>query len=71
MNEIFKRIGVMLIVGMLFTGCGGGDSSSKFSTEPHKVIVTMESGDTFTIETAPEFAPETCANFLGLVKEGF
>lgn len=75
MNEIFKRIGITLTAvicaGMFLFGCVGGDSSAKFSTEPHKVIVTMESGDTFTIETAPQFAPETCANFLNLVEEGF
>ena len=61
---------VGICAGVLLVGCGG-DSNAKFSTEPHRVIVTMESGDTFTIETAPEFAPETCANFLGLVEEGF
>ncbi len=75
MKGIFKKIGVLLTAGIcagvFLVGCGGGDSNAKFSTEPHKVVVTMESGDTFTIETAPQFAPETCANFLSLVEEGF
>lgn len=36
-----------------------------------KVLFTMESGDTFTIELYPEVAPDTCKNFEKLVKESF
>ncbi len=36
-----------------------------------KVKVEMENGSEFIIELMPEFAPETAANFEGLVKEGF
>lgn len=36
-----------------------------------KVLVTMEDGQTFTIQCYPEYAPQTCANFLKLVSEGF
>ena len=32
---------------------------------------TMEDGKTFTVEVYPDQAPETCANFLKLVDEGF
>ncbi|MCR5485254.1 MAG: peptidylprolyl isomerase [Clostridiales bacterium] len=39
--------------------------------EHSKVKVTMESGDSFIIELYPEYAPETVANFLKLVGEGF
>lgn len=52
-------------------GNGSGGSAGSYKTEPHKVLVTMESGDTFVIETAPQYAPETCANFLTLVNDGF
>ncbi|MBR3621199.1 MAG: peptidylprolyl isomerase, partial [Clostridia bacterium] len=31
----------------------------------------MENGETFTVETYPEYAPETCENFVNLVKDGF
>lgn len=31
----------------------------------------MENGKTFTIETAPQYAPETAENFLNLVQSGF
>lgn len=38
----------------------------------HKLVkFTMQNGDTFVIETYPEYAPETCANFIALVSEGF
>ena len=34
-------------------------------------IITMESGKTMTFELLPQYAPETCANFMKLVGEGF
>lgn len=37
----------------------------------HLVKFTMENGDTFVIETYPEYAPATCDNFISLVSEGF
>lgn len=36
-----------------------------------KVKVVMENGGEFTIELYPEYAPETVANFVKLVKDGF
>jgi len=36
-----------------------------------KVKVEMENGGSFIIELMPEFAPETVANFVSLVEEGF
>ena len=35
------------------------------------VVITMDNGKTIEIELYPEIAPETCANFEKLVKEGF
>ncbi len=32
---------------------------------------TMENGESFTVELYPEYAPQTVANFVKLVKEGF
>ena len=38
----------------------------------HPVVkFTMQNGKSFEITLYPEYAPETCANFLYLVKEGF
>lgn len=41
------------------------------ATEHPKVKITMKNGGSFIIELYPEYAPETCANFLKLVNEGF
>lgn len=39
--------------------------------QSHKIKFTMKDGGEFVIETHPEYAPETCANFVNLVNEGF
>ncbi len=40
--------------------------------EGHPVVkVTMENGKTFEITLYPEYAPQTCANFVKLVKDKF
>lgn len=71
----FIKIWALITVALLaFCSCGqNSDSSSEVSSsaEHTKVLFTMESGDTFTIELYPEYAPETCENFIKLVKEGF
>ena len=36
-----------------------------------KVIIEMEKYGSMTVELMPQFAPETVANFEGLVKDGF
>lgn len=36
-----------------------------------QVKFTMESGGSFTMELYPEYAPETCANFVNLVNSKF
>lgn len=54
----------------LVCSCGKTEGND-FSTQPKKVSVTMENGEGFIIETAPQYAPETCANFLQLVSDGF
>lgn len=41
------------------------------SMEHSKVKFTMAKGGEFIVELYPEYAPETVANFLMLVKEGF
>ena len=83
MKKIFKltccTVTAALCFGCLF-GCSGGTpakettSADTGTTKPaghSKVLFTMESGKTFTVELYPEYAPETCANFLKLVNGGF
>ncbi len=64
---------VLCLCTTLLCGCGAENKTDNegFSKEAKRVLVTMESGDTFVIETAPEYAPETCKNFLTLVSDGF
>ncbi len=40
-------------------------------TEHKKVQFTMDNGKKFTMELYPEYAPQTVANFLALVEDGF
>ncbi len=48
------------------------DASSIEAVVSHpRVKFTMENGGSFIIELYPEYAPETCANFVKLVGEGF
>lgn len=49
------------------------DSKDSIQTEQQsqKIKFTMKDGGEFVIETHPEYAPETCVNFVNLVNEGF
>ena len=49
-----------------FSGC-----KKEEEVTGNKVKFTMENGGSFIIELYPEYAPETCENFLTLVSEGF
>ncbi len=62
-----------LTLCLCFAACGKNDTetTAPTSTEHSKVKFTMENGGEFTIELYPEYAPETVANFLKLVGEGF
>ena len=68
-KRLFAGILLIMVVCLTFAGCGTNDTLDY--SKPHKVLVTMDNGDTFTIETAPKYAPETCQNFLTLVESGF
>lgn len=54
-----------------FSVDGSNEETSVDTAEHSKVKFTMENGGYFVIELYPEYAPETCANFLKLVNEGF
>ena len=58
---------LFLVVCTIF--CFSACSSNNQKTQ--KVLVTMENGKTFTIETAPQYAPETVSNFINLVESDF
>jgi len=56
-----------LIIVFSFAGC----TAKETKTTGNLVKFTMENGGEFTIELYPEYAPETCENFITLVSEGF
>ena len=76
-----KILCILLCLALSVLGlCGCGKEESKTEKgsqsaaqgEAHqKLKVTMQNGGEFTIELYPEYAPETCENFIELVKSGF
>ena len=72
MKKIISLLMCAVFICLCFAGCGekAQDISSE-ATEHTKVQVVMEDGSEFIIELYPEYAPETCANFIKLVNEGF
>lgn len=67
MQIVLKSI-LVLISTILLTGCS--TDTEEITDNP---IVTMEIADygTITIELLPEYAPNTVANFVNLIEEGF
>lgn len=78
MKKIISLVLCVLLCALTFTACGGktegksedASDSAKLTGHP-QVEVTMENGGKFVIELYPEYAPETCANFVNLVKSHF
>lgn len=75
MKKRIKKYGFSIIALciciMSLTACGDKPNGSEYASDAKRVKVTMESGETFVIETAPQYAPATCENFLQLVEKGF
>ena len=75
MKKVLSVILSVLILSLIFASCGKEAEPEQASVAPAtghaKVLFTMENGGTFTVELYPEYAPETCQNFLKLVGSGF
>ena len=75
MKKIVSILICLMMVMFVFSSCGSSESNetsdSPSKAEHTKILFTMENGETFTVETYPEYAPETCENFVKLVNEGF
>ena len=67
LKKIFK---LSTVVMCMMLGLGGCGTSNQPASNP-KVKVEMDDGSYFVMELYPEFAPETVANFVGLVNKGF
>ncbi|MCQ2480458.1 MAG: peptidylprolyl isomerase [Clostridia bacterium] len=73
MKKIISIIFCVLLCALTLCGCGQkseGLTGEELEGHP-QVRVTMDDSSNFVIELYPEYAPETCANFLNLVNEGF
>ncbi len=77
MKKFLAVLFSITIALLLFASCGAEKAENDttapaaVSQDHTKLLFTMENGETFTVETYPEYAPETCANFVSLVKSGF
>lgn len=69
-----KKILAIIACLMLITGCAPKnevESPIEGIEETVQAVITMESGDTITLELYPDIAPITVENFVKLAKEGF
>lgn len=66
-------IGILTFALAICCSCGKETSAvtEEQPTEHQFILFTMQNGETFKVETYPEYAPETCNNFIRLVNEGF
>lgn len=72
MKKSKKLVLLILTVLLSFSVVGCNNQSDEVDpSKPTKVLVTMENGKTFTIKTAPKYAPETAKNFINLVEADF
>ncbi len=72
MKKVISLIMCAMLVCLCFAGCGEKEQASDSDVaQGTKVQVVMENGGEFVIELYPEYAPETCKNFVKLVNEGF
>jgi peptidylprolyl isomerase/peptidyl-prolyl cis-trans isomerase B (cyclophilin B) len=62
---------MILMSALFFMGCGGNDAPQTAIEGHPKVEIEMEDGGKMVLELYPEYAPETVANFVGLVGKGF
>lgn len=85
MKNFKKALGLILVVCLVFAaGCSSDEDSSvseihstekivssSAEAEHIKVSFEVENYGIFTVETYPEYAPESVAHFLKLVKSGY
>ncbi|AIF43969.1 peptidylprolyl isomerase [Virgibacillus sp. SK37] len=84
--RVFTKLFIAVILfTIILSGCGTQEDSSKENEQkadqktdyPHDVkenpivTITMENDETIKAELYPEKAPETVANFISLVQDGF
>ncbi len=72
MKKFISVLAAVTLCAVLLASCGANEKNTAAQSSAHtKILFTMENGETFTVETYPEYAPETCENFVSLVNSGF
>lgn len=73
-----KHVLIVVIMLLLFTGCGGGSDTSETYTPPaldadmtYYADIDIANYGMITIKLDQEVAPITCANFVELANNGF
>ena len=77
-------IATMVMFTIILTGCGSQSDDDQSKADPDEsaaypedveenpiVTMTMENDEEITIELYPDIAPNTVANFVSLVEDGF
>lgn len=83
----FYLLSLLLMLGLILAACGSetenevqddetqvSDFNAEYAnevTENPLVTITMDTGDQIVIELEPKVAPNTVANFISLVQEGY
>lgn len=81
-KKIFSFLSI-LVLGLMLSACGtqkgsegatGGNETGDYPADVKErpvVTMTMESGEAIVLELFPDAAPNTVANFISLVEDGF
>src|SRR5699024_1322145 len=70
------NIGYLFVLGLCFillmSACGKSDTPDVESEEGQPIVtITMDSGDTISLELYPDVAPNTVNNFISLIKDDY
>lgn len=81
-KKIFSFLSI-LVLGLILSACGtqkdsegtaGGNQTGNYPADVKErpvVTMTMETGEEIVLELFPEAAPNTVANFISLIEDGF
>lgn len=70
MKKTISIVTAICCILLMFCSCKNNEEI-KTDAVHTKVKFTMKDGGTFTVEVYPEYAPDTCKNFVKLASEGF
>ncbi|MFS0752040.1 peptidylprolyl isomerase [Oceanobacillus sp. 1P07AA] len=65
---------LMLMITLLLSACSDTEETPSVETQSDEnpiATITMENGQTITVELYPDIAPNTVTNFISLIEDGF